>query len=190
MKAKLATCFSLAATMLVATTASADKLPDPPSASIISPTDGEMFEGAPAVIAVECDVAFGTGLDNIELFVDEVSAGQVTAAPWTFADVELAEGMHALYVVANGSDGIGYPSPTINVAVVAGGGETGGESGEDGTGTGGGSGGESSGGGTSSEGAEDDGGSKGCSTTTTGGIGLLGLGLFGLAALGLSRRRP
>lgn len=189
MKAKLATCFTLAATMFVATTASADKLPDPPSAQITAPVDGMMFEGAPAVIDVELDVFTGTGLDNIDLFVDDASVAQVTANPWTFADVELAEGMHTLYVVVNGSDGIGYPSPTITVAVIAGGetGETGGE----GTGTDGGSGGESTGTGTTSEGGGESGGSSGgCSITgKAGGAGLLGLGLFGFALLGLPRRR-
>jgi uncharacterized protein (TIGR03382 family) len=184
MKAQLMTCFTLAATMLVATTAHADKLPDPPSAEITSPADGAMFEGAPALIDVECEVLTGTGLDDVELFVDDVSTAQLTAAPWTFADVELPEGMHSLYVVANSSDGIGYPSATITVAVVAGGetGETGG-----GTGTDGGSGSES--GGTTSDGGETGASSGGCSTTERTGTGLLGLGLLGFAILGLRRRR-
>lgn len=185
MKAKLATCFTLAATMFVATTASADKLPDPVSVSITSPSDGTMFEGAPALIDVEVEV-FGTP-DNIELFVDDVSVAQVTASPWTFADVELAEGMHTLQAVAN-LDGLGYGSQTVAVAVVAGG-ETGGE----GTGEAGGSGGEageSTGTGTTSEGGSESGSSGGCSTTgKLGGAGLLGLGLFGFAILGLTRRR-
>jgi MYXO-CTERM domain-containing protein len=186
MNSRLPTCFTLAATMLVATTASADKLPDPPSASIISPADGAMFEGAPALVDVECEVLTGTGLDNIDLFVDDASVGQLTAAPWTFSDVSLEEGMHSLYVVANGSDGVGYPSATIMVAVVAGG-ETGGE----GTGEGGGSGDEGDVGGTTTDDGGETGTSSGnCSTTErNGGAGLLGLGLLGLAILGLGRRR-
>lgn len=189
MKAHLVTCFTLAATMLVATTASADKLPDPPSAVITSPVDGDMFEGDPAVIDVELDVLVGTGLDSIDLFVDDASVAQVTANPWTFTGVELAEGMHTLYVVANGSDGIGYPSPTITVAVVPPaeipetGDESTGEAGGDGTGE---AGGDTSGSGTSGE----SGSSGKCSVTrNTGGAGLLGLGLFGFAILGLTRRR-
>ena len=142
-----------------------------------------MFEGAPATIDVECEVFDGTGLTNIDLFVDDASIGQLTAAPWTFDDVELAEGMHSLYVVANGTDGIGYPSQTITVAVVAGG-ETGGE----GTGTDGGSGSESASAGTSTEGGETGPTGNGCSTTNPG-TGLLGLGLLGFAVLGLTRRR-
>jgi uncharacterized membrane protein YgcG len=187
MKAKLATCFTLVATMFVATSASADKLPDPPSAEITSPVDGMMFEGAPGVIDVEVEVLTGTGLDNVDLLVDDVSVGQLTASPWTFTDIELAEGMHTLLVVANGSDGVGYPSESITVAVVAAG-DTG-----EGTGTDGGSAGES-GTGTTSEGGSggESGGSSGssCSTTSAaGGIGVLGLGLFGLSLLVFPRRR-
>jgi MYXO-CTERM domain-containing protein len=185
MKAQLETCFTLAATLLVATTASADKLPDPPSAQISSPVDGMMFEGAPATIDVELEVLSGTGLDSIDLFVDDASVAQVTASPYTFTNVQLAEGMHTLYVVVNGSDGIGYPSETISVAVVAGG-----ETGGDGTGTAGGSGDEASGGTTSDSGGETGDTAGKCSATgTTGGAGLLGLGLFGFAILGLTRRR-
>lgn len=182
MKAKLATCFTLAATMFVATTASADKLPDPVSVSITSPADGTMFEGAPALIDVEVEV-FGTP-DNIELFVDDVSVGQIQPmTPWTFADVELAEGMHTLQAVAN-LDGLGYGSQTVAVAVVAGG-----ETGSEGTGDAGGDAGESTTG-TTSEGGGESSSSGGCSTTgKLGGAGLLGLGLFGFAILGLTRRR-
>lgn len=183
MKAQLATCFTLAATMLVATTASADKLPGAPSAEITSPVDGMMFEGAPAVTDVVLDVYVGDGLDSIDLFVDDASVAQVTASPYTFTGVELAEGMHTLYVLVNGSDGIGYPSQTITVAVVAGG-ETSGE----GTGTDGGSGG-TSGGSTTGDGGESSSAGKCSASGTTGGAGLLGLGLFGFAILGLTRRR-
>jgi hypothetical protein len=186
MKAQLTTCFTLAATMLVATTASADKLPGPPSASITAPVDGMMFEGSPAVIDVELDVWVGDGLDSIDLFVDDASVAQVTANPYTFTGIELAEGMHTMYVLVNGSDGIGYPSPSITVAVVAGG-ETGAETGGEGTGTGGGSGGETT---TTSTTSNGESGGSSCSTTSlTGGAGLLGLGLFGFAILGLTRRR-
>jgi MYXO-CTERM domain-containing protein len=182
MKAKLATCFTLAATMFVATTASADKLPDPVSIEITSPAHGTMLEGAPATLDVVVEV-FGTA-DDIELFVDDVSVAQVpAAAPWTFVGVELAEGMHSLQAVAN-LDGIGYGSPTISVAVVAGG-ETG-ETGSEGTGE---AGGDTSGSGTTTT-NEGGGSSGGCSTTrAAGGAGLLGLGLFGFAILGLTRRR-
>jgi MYXO-CTERM domain-containing protein len=185
MKAQLATCFTLAAIMLVATTASADKLPDPPSAEITSPVDGMMYEGSVAVINVELEVLIGTGLDNIDLFVDDASVAQITAEPWSFANVELTEGMHTLYVVANGSDGIGYPSPTVTVAVLAAG-----ETGDEGTDTDGESGG-TTGTGTTSDGGGETGSSSGkCSATNaTGGAGLLGLGLFGFAILGLTRRR-
>jgi MYXO-CTERM domain-containing protein len=183
MKAQLATSFTLAATMLVATSASADKLPDPVTVDITSPSDGQMFEGAPATIDVMLNVSGENLVESIDLFVDDASVAQVTVAPWTFTNVMLAEGMHTIYVVAN-SEGIGYPSPTIAVAVVAGG-ETG-----EGTGTDGGSGSESG------TGTGDDGpvstpsvGSY-CSTTgTDNDSGLLGLGLFALAALGLTRRR-
>jgi MYXO-CTERM domain-containing protein len=184
MKAQLATCFTLAATMLVATAASADKLPDPPSAVITSPIDGMMYEGTAAVINVELEVLIGTGLDSIDLFVDDESIAQITAEPWTFTNVELAAGMHTLYVVANGSDGIGYPSPTVAVAVVAG------PSGDEGTGTDGESGGTTGTGTTGDGGGETSSSSGKCSATNaTGGAGLLGLGLFGFAILGLTRRR-
>jgi MYXO-CTERM domain-containing protein len=182
MKAQLATCFTLAATMLVATTASADKLPDPVTVEIISPEHGAMLEGAPAIIDVELAVSGADLVDNIDLFVDDVAVAQVSADPWTFTDVELAEGMHYLRAVAN-SGGVGYMSSDVYVAVVAGG-ETGGE----GTGTDGGSGG-TSGDGTTSEGGETGSTAGKCSITDTKGTGLLGLGLLGLAVLGLTRRR-
>jgi hypothetical protein len=185
MKAQLATCFILATTMLVANTASADKLPDPVTIEITSPIDGAMIEDAPAVIDVVVEVVGSA--DDIQLFVDDIPMGQIQAeAPWTFPDVALAEGMHTLQAVAN-LDGIGYGSPTVAVAVVAGG-ETGGE----GTGTDGGSGGETttSGTGTTSEGGETGSSSGGCSISSkTGGAGLLGLGLLGFVILGLTRRR-
>jgi MYXO-CTERM domain-containing protein len=185
MKAQLATSFTLAATMLVASSASADKLPDPVSVDITSPSDGQMFEGAPATIDVTIDVSGENLVETVDLFVDDASVAQVATAPWTFTNVMLAEGMHTIYVVAN-SEGIGYPSPTISVAVVAGG-----ETGSEGTGTDGGSGSE-----TGTGTGTDDGpvstpsvGSY-CSTTGTDhDSGLLGLGLFALAALGLTRRR-
>jgi MYXO-CTERM domain-containing protein len=171
MKAQLATIFTLAATMLVATSASADKLPDPVTVDISSPYDGQMFEGAPATIDVTIEVGGENVVETVDLFVDDASVAQASAAPWTFTDVELAEGMHTLYVVAN-SQGIGYPSQSVAVAVVAGGGT------DTGTGTG------------------DDGpvstpsvGSYCSSTGTNHDTGLLGLGLFVLAALGLTRRR-
>jgi MYXO-CTERM domain-containing protein len=184
MKAQLATSFTLAATMLVATSASADKLPDPVTVDITSPSDGQMFEGAPATIDVMLNVSGGNLVESVDLFVDDASVAQVAVAPWTFTNVMLAEGMHTIYVVAN-SEGIGYPSPTITVAVVAGG-ETG-----EGTGTDGGSGSES-GNGTGTDDGPVSTPSVGsyCSTTGTDhDTGLLGLGLFALAALGLTRRR-
>jgi MYXO-CTERM domain-containing protein len=184
MKAKLATCLTLAATMFVATSASADKLPDPVTVEIASPADGTMIEGAPATIDVVVTV-FGSP-DNIELFVDDVSVAQIAPAdPFTFTGVELAEGMHTLRAAGNLA-GIGYNSPDIDVAVVAGG-----ETGEEGTGTAGGSG-DEAGNSTTSDGGTESTPSTGsaCSTTRTNNdTGLLGLGLLGLAVLGLTRRR-
>jgi MYXO-CTERM domain-containing protein len=169
----------------VATTASADKLPDPVTVEITSPEHGAMIEGAPAIIDVELAVSGSDLVDNIDLFIDDVAVAQIAAEPWTFTDVELAEGMHYLRAVAN-SDGVGYMSSDVYVAVVAAD-ETG--TGGEGTGTDGGSGGTSTGGTTSDGGSETSSSGK-CSTTgRTGDAGLLGLGLLGFAILGLSRRR-
>jgi MYXO-CTERM domain-containing protein len=181
MKAQLATCFTFAATMLVATTASADKLPDPVTVEITSPAHGTMYEGAPAIIDVELYVTGADLVENIDLYVDDVAVAQIAAAPWTFTDVELAEGMHYLRAVAN-YDGTGYMSSNVYVAVVAGA-----ETGEEGTATDGGD--VTSGDSTTSEGGETSGSSGKCSITDRNGGAALGFGLLGLAALGLMRRR-
>lgn len=175
------TLLTLTTTFALARPAAADKLPDPPSASITSPADGAMFD-APAMIDVELDVYEGTGIDSIDLWVDGGSVEQDAEAPYGFTGVALSEGMHELLVVVNGSDGIGYPSEAVTVAVLGDGG-TGSDSGGDtGSGTTGGEG--------SSSTSGDQGSSSGCSSATTPkDAGMLGLGLVGLIALAATRRR-
>ena len=163
--------------------AKADVAEDPPSATITSPQDGDMFSGAPITLDVTLDVFEGTmGLDRIELRIDDATVGMLTQAPWTYPGVMLDEGMHTLVAVAIIPGGDEFPSPVINVAVFAG----------DTTDTG-------SGSDTSADTAADSndesgsgsgGSSNKCSVvsgSTGGGLLVAGLALFGLA--GVRRRR-
>jgi MYXO-CTERM domain-containing protein len=178
----LATC--LGATFLASSPAAADTLPDPPAATISSPMDGAMFEGAPAIIAVELAVTSADLIDSIDLYVDGEATMQDVDAPFGFTDVELGEGMHSLYVTVTSEGAVAFTSPTVNVAVIADAGETGGTAGTDG-GTTNGGGDTNSGGGDSS----DESGSCSCSSANAGLGGLLGLGFMGLAVFATTRRR-
>lgn len=90
----------------------------PPEVSITSPTDQQMFEGAPAkiTIAVAADDP-DSGVGRVVVSIDGVEQEPLTAAPWTLADVELAEGMHEIVAHAENNDGYGADSATIHVVV-------------------------------------------------------------------------
>ncbi len=167
--------------------AKADVAEDPPSATITSPQDGDMFSGAPITLDVTLDVFEGTmGLDRIELRIDDATVGMLTQAPWTYPGVTLDEGMHTLVAVAIIPGGDEFPSPVINVAVFAG----------DTTDTGSGTGTDTSADtGTAADSNDESGSGSGgssnkCSVvsgSTGGGLLVAGLALFGLA--GVRRRR-
>jgi hypothetical protein len=181
----LLTALIALSTLALPGSAKADVAEDPPSATITSPQDGEMFEGAPVTLDVTLDVFLGDmGLDRIELRIDDATVGMLTQAPWTFEGVMLDEGMHSLVAVAIIPGGEEFPSSVVNVAVFAStdtgdgtGSDTAGDTasdevGETGTGSGGG-----------------DEGGKGCSVATRTGLG--GAALAGFMMLGLAgiRRR-
>jgi hypothetical protein len=172
----------LGPSLLLAGTAHADVPNEPPSVSITSPTDGQMFEGPTATIDVVLD-AFGgdEGINSVRLLVDATPVMIDDAMPWGFEGVEIAEGMHTLEaVVVSAADGDEFSSGPVEIVVLGAAGETGGtSSGESSAGES--SAGESSGG-TSEE-------PKGCSvgSGTQIGAGLVLVCLFGLSFAG--RRR-
>jgi hypothetical protein len=128
-----------------------------PVVEIVDPADQANFEGAPASITVSVsadDEDFpsepASGVETVTLSVDGMDVATLDAAPYTFENVALAEGMHEL--VARAVDGSGNEgtSPTIHVVVFPADGETGG----DGDGSGGGD-----------DGGDGDASSKGCSVS-------------------------
>jgi hypothetical protein len=150
--------------LLLATPALADVPNDPPSISITSPTDGQMFDGPTAMIDVVVDALGGDeGITSVKLLVDDTLVMTDTDTPYGFTGVEIDEGMHTIVAVAvSALGGTEYSSDPVEIVVLAAAGET--------------SGGESSGG-------------KGCSVAsgTQIGAGLVLICLFGLSLKG--RRR-
>lgn len=170
---------SLGLSLLLAAPAHADIPNDPPSVSITSPTDGQMFDGPTATIDVMVE-AFGgdEGINSVRLLVDDTPVLIDNDMPFGFEGVEIAEGMHTLVAVAVSSlDGDEFPSVPVEIVVIAAAEET--STGETSTG-------ESSAGESSGDPAKD---TKGCSVgagTQVGG-GLMLICLFGLSLAG--RRR-
>lgn len=172
---------------LASSEAAADVPNEPPSAQISSPTDGQTYEGGSALIDVMVEASPGDdGLASVHLLVDGAQEGDsLDAAPFTFAEVLLAEGMHELVAVAVAPGGVEYPSQAVNVVVFAAGETgTGGDTAET---TGAEEGPTSTG---AEEGAEEGAESSGCavgSSTRLGSGG--GMILVGLFCLGLAYRR-
>lgn len=113
--------WTAAALLLFATPAHADIPNEPPSVSITSPTDGQMFDGPTATIDVVLE-AFGgdEGIDSIRLLVDDTPVLIDNDEPWSFEAVEIDEGMHTLVAVAvSASNGAEYPSEAVEIVVLA-----------------------------------------------------------------------
>lgn len=171
--------------LLLATPARADIPNEPPSVSITSPTDGQMFDGPTATIDVVLD-AFGgdEGINSVRLLVDGTPTLVDNDMPYGFEGVEIAEGMHTLEVmVVSAADGDEFSSGLVEIVVLAAAGSetSAGESSAGESSAGESSAGESSGG-TTPE-------TKGCSvgSGTQVGAGLVLVCLFGLSFAG--RRR-
>jgi hypothetical protein len=174
----------LTSSLLFATPAHADVPNEPPSVSITSPTDGQMFDGPVATIDVVVDTFSGDeGIDSVRLLVDDTPVLIDNDTPYEFTGVEIDEGMHTLTaVVVSAADGGEYPSDPVEIVVLAAADETAsGESSAGESSAGESSAGESSGGSTPS--------TKGCSVAsgTQIGAGLVLICLFGLSFS--SRRR-
>lgn len=125
---------------------------------IVAPMDGDTLHLVPFDVIVFVDEPF-VEVATLELRVDGTTVATLTESPWTFPDIELAEGMHELVVVAIAPDASETSSEAITIALLEGGAPPKEES------------------------------SKGCAVTTAsslGGVALTGLVLFGLVAL---RRR-
>ena len=170
---------------LASTEAAADVAPEPPSAQISSPMDGQTYEGGSALIDVMVDAFPGDdGIANVLLRVDGEQEQSVDTAPYTFFDVLLDEGMHELVVVAVSPGGDQYPSNPVNVVVFAAGETgTGGDTAET---TGAEEGSSTTGDGDSEEG----GSSSGCAVSSSTRLGSSGgMILLGLFCLGLAYRR-
>jgi hypothetical protein len=163
------------------TPAHADIPNEPPSVSITSPTDGQMFDGPIATIDVVLD-AFGgdEGIDSVRLLVDDTPVLIDNDMPYGFEGVEIDEGMHTLIaVVVSAANGAEYSSDPVEIVVLAAAEETSTSAGET-------SAGESSAGESSTGTAPE---SKGCSVAsgTQIGAGFVLVCLFGLSLSG--RRR-
>lgn len=118
----LAAVSLLGAGLLLTTPAQADVPNSPPSVSIISPTDGQMFDGPTATIDVYLE-AFGgdEGIARIDLRVDGATVMTDADTPYGFEGVELTEGMHTLEAVAVSAAGGGdFPSEPVEIVVLEG----------------------------------------------------------------------
>ena len=167
--------------LLLATPAHADVPNEPPSGSITSPTDGQMFDGPTATIDVVLQTSPGDeGIGSVQLLVDDTVVSTDTEAPYGFEGVEITEGMHTLIAVVVSSLGDEFPSEPVEIVVLASAEESGdGSTGESGT--------TSSGGTTAGTPPE----AKGCSLAagTQYGAGLILISLFGLLTLAPRRRK-
>jgi hypothetical protein len=116
----------LIGTSLLAPTVHADIPNEPPSVSITSPTDGQMFEGPTATIDVVLDALGGDeGISSVKLIVDDTQVAIDDAMPWGFEGVEIAEGMHTLEaVVVSAASGDEFPGPPVEIVVLGAAGET------------------------------------------------------------------
>jgi hypothetical protein len=105
--------------LLFATPAHADVPNEPPSVTITSPTDGQMFEGTGVTIDVVLETFPGDeGIDSVRLLVDDTPVLIDNDVPYGFEGVEFEEGMHTLVAVAvSAADGGEYPSAPVEIAV-------------------------------------------------------------------------
>jgi hypothetical protein len=165
--------------------AHADVPNEPPSVSITSPTDGQMFDGPVATIDVVLE-AFGgdEGINSVRLLVDDTPVLIDNDMPWGFTGVEIDEGMHMLVaVVVSALDGGEYESTPVEIVVLGAAGESGGSSGSDSSGSGSGSSAGESSGGTGME------PKKGCNVTSGTEIGTALTFAFCLFAVSYVGRR-
>jgi hypothetical protein len=135
----------------------------PPEVSITAPADQETFDGAPAMVtisvaATDPDIPneWNSGVESVTVTIDGEALAADDSAPYEWADVELAEGMHELVATAIDGSGNQASSTPIHVAVFPADGETGG----DGTGSEGGD-----GNGDGDGGGDGEASSKGCSVS-------------------------
>jgi hypothetical protein len=88
----------------------------PPTVSITSPANGSVF-AAPASEQVTANAAVSSGtVTNVQFFTNNVSCGNVTAAPFTLTPT-LAAGNYALTAAATAA-GISTTSTVVNISVV------------------------------------------------------------------------
>jgi hypothetical protein len=72
----------------------------PPTVSITSPTDQQVFQGAPATIAIDVSaVDPGSGVARVVVSIDGVAQPPITQEPYELSEVVLEAGMHD--IVAN-----------------------------------------------------------------------------------------
>ena len=90
-------------TNLVFTTSSADALP--PTVSITAPTNGASSPSN-ALVVVSAQITDNAGVTNGQLFVDGISKGNDTAAPYSWTVTNLSVGAHTLTVVGNNLFGL------------------------------------------------------------------------------------
>jgi hypothetical protein len=112
--------------LLLASPAHADVPNEPPSISITTPTDGQMFDGPTATIDIVLETFGGDeGIDSVRLLVDGTPVLIDNDTPYGFEGVEITEGMHALVaVVVSAADGDEFSSEPVEIVVLAAAGET------------------------------------------------------------------
>ncbi len=88
----------------------------PPSAAIISPTDGSTVGG---VITVQVSAQDNVGVARVDLYVDGVLIGSDATSPYSFAwdTTKLVNGLHALKALAFDTAGNGGQSAVATVNV-------------------------------------------------------------------------
>ena len=90
----------------------------PPTVTITNPPSGAVF-AAPANVTITANAAASSGtVTNVGFFTNNILAGSVLTAPFSFTAGNLTAGAHALTAVATAS-GISATSAAVNVTVVS-----------------------------------------------------------------------
>jgi len=90
----------------------------PPSVTITNPANGAVF-AAPANVTVQANASDADGtVASVQLLVGTTMVGAATTAPYSIVASNLADGPHALTMVAVDNGGLSSTSAVVNISVV------------------------------------------------------------------------
>lgn len=88
----------------------------PPVVSITSPLDGDRFEPG-ASFTITADASDDTGVDRVQLFVDDEGFAELVTPPYTWQVTNIPEGSYQLVAVAADAAGNDATSAVVNITV-------------------------------------------------------------------------